>query len=487
MTDPSSRYVGKLKIQVLSVANLADVCSFGIQDPFVTVNINGDRQRTRDAKDAGNHATFNESLSFNVDAGPNDLVLIKAKHAGTFTNTTIGVFSMKVANFVNYSGKQVKFQLVDEENFRERGVVTLIPEYSGTNAPSVEHSNGSSSPQPSASLAPPPTTATLSQQRRSVSPMPITMQPPAPGQPNPFMYSIPPPGQQQQQQQMYGSNGAAQQQAPYGSQHPVYQSQPPQPYGQPKPVTFIPPPYNPPNMYAPQGVQRPYAPPSSNSPYASMQYQTTPPMPGRGGAPVAMPVGSASSSSSTSSSSAFPSSPSSMPSGPVPHATPALGHPPPTARRFDDMAYLGLRGSVARIMEVRVFADYSRVHGLQLVYNVGGIRLDGPIAGCTGPTGAMYNVLIAEAHGEKIEAVSVKMLPDNNAPMVAGMASLTIRTNRGVIRHFGAAAEQQPGGNSSGVGGEQALAIPAGYRVLGFHGTFNNGITSLGAYCINLL
>ena len=82
------------------MANLTKVTKFGVMDPFVVVGLNGEKQRTREIVDGGESCTFDEKLQFNIDCMKSDLIHIKVKHKTTFSNTTIGVFSLKMVDFV---------------------------------------------------------------------------------------------------------------------------------------------------------------------------------------------------------------------------------------------------------------------------------------------------------------------------------------------------------------------------------------------------
>lgn len=106
---------------VLNVSDLTKVTKFGVMDPYVVVGLNQDKQRTREITDGGEACMFDEKLRFNIDCMKQDLIHIKVKHKTTFSNTTIGIFSLKMQDFVKHQRKRLKFQLVDEEDFAPRG------------------------------------------------------------------------------------------------------------------------------------------------------------------------------------------------------------------------------------------------------------------------------------------------------------------------------------------------------------------------------
>lgn len=56
----------------------------------VACSVAREQKYTRTIEDAGNAAEFGETLSFNLDCQPTDLVHIKAKHDSNFVDTTIG-------------------------------------------------------------------------------------------------------------------------------------------------------------------------------------------------------------------------------------------------------------------------------------------------------------------------------------------------------------------------------------------------------------
>ena len=76
---------------------------------------------TRTIEDGGLAVDFNETLTFNIDCQPIDLIHIKAKHDSKFVDTTIGVFTMTIKNFIARQGKLLKIQLVDEESLTPTG------------------------------------------------------------------------------------------------------------------------------------------------------------------------------------------------------------------------------------------------------------------------------------------------------------------------------------------------------------------------------
>jgi len=135
MAAASTRYVGTLKVQVLSATDLKDVVTFGTMDPYVVVNVNGAERQTMPQVDAGCNATFNETLEMNIDAAPRDLITFKAIHHGKVMDELIGIFSMQLDEFMQRQGRRSKFQLVDEETFDARGIVEVISVYSGQNMP----------------------------------------------------------------------------------------------------------------------------------------------------------------------------------------------------------------------------------------------------------------------------------------------------------------------------------------------------------------
>lgn len=93
-------------------------------DPYVVVGLNADKKRTRQIEDGGSNCTFNETLHFNIDAQKQDLVHIKVKTETTFSSATIGVFSLQLKDFIKYQKRRLKFQLIDEDSFEDRGSQT---------------------------------------------------------------------------------------------------------------------------------------------------------------------------------------------------------------------------------------------------------------------------------------------------------------------------------------------------------------------------
>jgi len=78
--DLVDRMVGTLKIKVLKAYHLKDVAVFGTQNPQVSISVNGNKEYTSTKDDAGCQAEWNETLTFNLDCQPDDLVHVKVKH-----------------------------------------------------------------------------------------------------------------------------------------------------------------------------------------------------------------------------------------------------------------------------------------------------------------------------------------------------------------------------------------------------------------------
>jgi len=65
-----------------------------------------EQKYTRTIEDAGNSAEFGETLSFNLDCQPTDLVHIKAKHDSNFVDTTIG--QLTLSSSAPLSGRDIQ-------------------------------------------------------------------------------------------------------------------------------------------------------------------------------------------------------------------------------------------------------------------------------------------------------------------------------------------------------------------------------------------
>lgn len=315
---------------------------------------------------------------------------------------------------------------------------------------------------PAMTVAPPVFAAAASAASpQGYQPPPLVTAPPVAGYGSQQYGSQPP-----QQQPPYGS----QPQQPYGSQpQQSYGSQPQQPYGSQYPPQPI---YQP--AYGSQQPQPIYQPAYGSQPPPQQSFGGYgPPPPGHFRPPPPPPqmgLGSAPPPY-------FPPAPYGAPPpfapqqeqpGVAPFQSLLVGHPHTDSRLFDDLQYLGSHSLQARIAELRVFASHSfmgphRVAGLQLVYDVNGVRKDGPIAGATpnAPTSLQLDL----ASGESIEAIFGRV-------DAHGIEALTIVTTRRTESY-----------GSHSAGSEFQLNIPPRHRVTGFHGAFGpHGITALGAY-----
>jgi Ca2+-dependent lipid-binding protein len=96
---------------------------FGNINPQISITVNSNKEYTSTKKDAGCDAEWNETLVFNVDAQPEDLVQVKVKHDTTFNphDITIGIFSLSLGDFLQHQHKTLKMQVVDEESFEPTG------------------------------------------------------------------------------------------------------------------------------------------------------------------------------------------------------------------------------------------------------------------------------------------------------------------------------------------------------------------------------
>lgn len=237
--------------------------------PQVSVTVNLDKRHTKTVKDGGNAAEFNETLKFNVDCQPNDLVHIKVKHDSKFVDSCVGVFSMALEKFITkLQGKTLRLQVVDADNYKPSGFIELIPDYQGTNDPmpqataiakakreAIMAAGGSVSPSSPGSPASP------------VSPLSVA----SPASPASFQ-SMPQPALQfpqyaqqgyypQQQQQSPPSWGSPQQQLWSAGQSPPIVGQPQPMSPQPQQLQQQQPQYQQHQYYQPQSPQQLQQPP----------------------------------------------------------------------------------------------------------------------------------------------------------------------------------------------------------------------------------
>ncbi len=102
----------------------------------MSVSVNDHKEYTSTKDDAGSAAEWNETLHFNLDCQPDDVVHVKVKHDRIAADVSIGIFSLPVSDFIARRGKIIQMQLVDEKTYQPTtGIVEVIPEYEGTNMP----------------------------------------------------------------------------------------------------------------------------------------------------------------------------------------------------------------------------------------------------------------------------------------------------------------------------------------------------------------
>jgi hypothetical protein len=117
------------------VAGLKNRATFGTINPQVSITVNSDKQYTRTIDDTC-HCTFNETLNFNIDCQPEDLIYIKVKHDRFAADIALGCFSMTIGEFVRHQQKLLRIQLVDDDDFQLNGaLIEVTPVYTGTNQP----------------------------------------------------------------------------------------------------------------------------------------------------------------------------------------------------------------------------------------------------------------------------------------------------------------------------------------------------------------
>lgn len=261
----------------------------------VSIAVNRDKQHTRTIDGGGVACEFNQTLTFNLDCQPSDVVHIKINHDGVI-DKCVGVFSVTLDKFINkVQCKRVRIQIVDEDTLTHpTGFIELVPDYHGTNDPmpdAVRKAPGLQQEQPKGSVAPASVAA------HAAAPSYPSVAAPAPA---PAAYSAapqqphyqPPQQYQQHQPQMYSSpqyqNPPLMQQqynsSPAQVQQPVWQ--PPQ-FQQSAPVYGQPPVYQQQQM----GGWQPQMYGSPQQPQMQMQQQHPPQQPPqRAGPPVAYPV-----------------------------------------------------------------------------------------------------------------------------------------------------------------------------------------------------
>ena len=457
--------------------------------------------------DGGTSAVFNQTLRFNVDCQPNDLVHIKVKHDSKFVDSCVGVFSMTLEKFIDkLQGKTLRLQVVDDETFKPSGMIEIVTEYEGLNDPmpgSTPASNAAAAKAMKDSLSSRTSPSSANQQQQQQPQYPQYQQPQQQQQfpiaangsgstPKlttlpPVVWGVSPQQQQQQPQQQFWSGQSPpfvaspqqqqqqqqyQQQPQYAQQYPSQAQQQQQQY----------------RSGADESQQRPQPQYYGFAPAAQTQMHASPLLPRPvdalyAPAQAARSRGPSQSSAGTVGAGPGPSSYLAAAaeiegSAFSPLATARAGGATVNSRPFDDRADIERRGD-ARVCRVHVWAD-AHVSGLQLVYELpapglgGGAppQVEGPLIGVPDSQTGRPEVLVLEV-GDSIVAVAGRFCVGGE-----GLEVLLLGTRRGVQRSFGGSEALQPDGK------EFVLRIPDEHRVVGFHGSIAppDLITSLGAY-----
>lgn len=112
---------GQLVITVCVARNLASVRTFGKQDPYCSVQIGKQKQRTRSCVGGNINPTWNETFIFALDPTDKeqDFIRIKIKDCGKITDSSIGRADIKITELVKTIGQdgQKWIQLMHHEDY----------------------------------------------------------------------------------------------------------------------------------------------------------------------------------------------------------------------------------------------------------------------------------------------------------------------------------------------------------------------------------